>query len=385
MKKSDLDDEWRLQTALTVDFTIKIVDGILDVNNSQLLSIGSQGKHARRIVIVDRKVSSFYLNEITNYFDSHNVNYHLLFIDSIEQNKNMKMLLFLLENIERFGLTRKSEPIIAIGGGVLLDIVGLAANLYRRGVPYIKVPTTLLSLVDASVGVKTGINFEERRNRLGTYHPPAAVYCDSYFLKTLEPIETTSGLGEIFKMAIVKDIKLFNILKNDSKELLAKKFLNCRSSKEVIRRSIKGMKDELQDNLWEKNLERYVDFGHSFSPIPEIRSLSEDVETLTHGQAVALDVLFSCVISNIRGFLSKEDVFSIMLVAKDMGLPTTHEYFRDPNILQEALNDTIRHRNGSQNLPIPIEIGRSIFINNLTFDDIKNAVLRMKELNNEFA
>ena len=144
------------------------------------------------------------------------------------------------------------------------------------------------------------------------------------------------------------------------------------------------MKDELQENLWEKNLKRYVDFGHSFSPIPEMRSLSdENVKTLTHGQAVALDVIFSCVLSYVRGFFSRKEVLCVMLVAKNMGLPTDHKYFNDPNILLEALNDTIRHRNGAQNLPIPKTIGESFFINDLVFADIKFAVDKLIEFNNE--
>jgi len=376
--------EWRLRTELPVDFNIRYINGILDVSNRDLISMGSQGKGARRIIVVDQKVSNFYLSEIVKYFESHTVNYNLVTINATEVNKNIDTLLFILAEFEKFGLNRKSEPVIAIGGGVLLDIVGLAASLYRRGVPYIKVPTTLLGLVDASVGVKTAINFEDRRNRIGTYYPPIVAYLDTYFLKTLEAIEITSGLGEILKMAVVKDAKLFKILKEDGKELLNKKFIKCLSSQEVIYRSITGMKDELQENLWEKNLKRYVDFGHSFSPIPEMRSLSdENVKTLTHGQAVALDVIFSCVLSYVRGFFSRKEVLCVMLVAKNMGLPTDHKYFNDPNILLEALNDTIRHRNGAQNLPIPKTIGESFFINDLVFADIKFAVDKLIEFNNE--
>lgn len=157
-----------------------------------------------------------YISKIKHYFDHHKINYHLVIIDATEDNKNIENLLFILRESEKFGLTRKSEPIIAIGGGVLLDI---AASLYRRGVPYIKVPTTLLSLVDTSVGAKTAINFEDRRNRLGTYYPPVAAYLDKSFMKTLDVIEISSGLGEILKMAVVKDARLFEILKKYGKEL----------------------------------------------------------------------------------------------------------------------------------------------------------------------
>lgn len=375
----DKDGEWYLETSLPISFLIKNSSNIFDVTNKDILAHGTQGEGSRRLVVIDLKVSKLYISKIKHYFDYHRINYHLVIIDATEDNKNIENLLFILRESEKFGLTRKSEPIIAIGGGVLLDIVGLAASLYRRGVPYIKVPTTLLSLVDTSVGAKTAINFEDRRNRLGTYYPPVAAYLDKSFMKTLDMIEISSGLGEILKMAIVKDARLFEILKKYGKELYKTKFLDCEYADEVINRTVRGMKDELQENLWEKNLERYVDFGHSFSPIPEMRSLVDDnVNTLAHGQAVTLDVIFSCVISYNRGMLSKEDISDIIKTTKSLGLPITHPYFEDANILIEALNDTIKHRNGDQNLPIPRTIGNSFFINNLTFSEIKEASRQMK-------
>ena len=386
MKDIKKNSEWLLKTSLPVSFEIKYVDGVLNHHNKELLGMGSQGNGARRIVVVDKKVSGIYLKDIIKYFKKNNIKIFLIVVDATEKNKHIKTLLFILEEIEKFGLSRKSEPIIAIGGGVLLDIVGFAANLYRRGVPYIKIPTTLLALVDASVGVKTGVNFKGRRNRLGTYYPPIAVYLDTHFLKTLEPLEISSGLGEILKMAVVKDKELFTLLQKNGKTLLKNKNLNCKHSKEVINRSVDGMKCELQENLWEKNLERYVDFGHSFSPIPEIRSLTDDnVASLTHGQAVTLDVIFSSIISYLRGMLSKKNVLSIMETARNLNLPTTHPYFMNSDILMEALSDTVKHRNGSQNLPIPKDIGNSIFINDLTYENIRETVQMMKSLNNEIS
>jgi 3-dehydroquinate synthase len=205
--------------------------------------------------------------------------------------------------MEQFGLVRRDEPVIAVGGGVLLDIAGLAANLYRRGVPYIRVPTTLVGLVDASVGAKTGINFEDRRNRLGTYYPPVAAYLDKSFLATLDTIEISSGLGEILKLAVIKDCRLFELLEQFGAELVDTKFAGVACADEVINRATTGMMDELQPNLWEKNLERVVDFGHSFSPNIEMRSLRDNGRSRSPRQAVTLDVLLSCV-SHQRNLMS---------------------------------------------------------------------------------
>ena len=374
----DKDGLWILETELPVTFDIKVSPKIFSFENKDVLSYGSQGSGSRRLLFIDLKVSEIYLKEIVAYFKHHEIDYHVVIIDSIETNKSLETLIKMLKEMEVFGLTRKSEPIICIGGGVLLDIAGFAASIYRRGVPYIKVPTTLIGIVDAAVGVKTAINFETRRNRLGTYYPPISAYLDKAFLKTLDPVEISSGFGEIIKMAIVKDLKLFKLLQEYGKEIFDTKFNGTNSSvaDEVISLSIKGMKDELQENLWEKNLERYVDFGHSFCPIPEMRSLEDDdVESLTHGQAVTLDVIFSSILSYKRGYLLENDIEDIFKVVGSFNLATFHPYFGRPALLLEALNDTVKHRNGDQNLPIPISIGKSIFINDCTFDEIKSVCL----------
>lgn len=380
----DTNGNWYLETELPVNFVIKNSQNVFDYNNVDILSHGTKGPGSRRLIVIDLKVSNLYLNNLNDFLKKYEIDNHIVIIDGTENNKNIETLLYLLKEIESFGLTRKSEPIIAIGGGVILDLVGLAASLYRRGIPYIKVPTTLLGIVDASIGVKTAINFEGRRNRLGTYHPPVAAYLDTNFLKTLEPIEISSGLGEILKMAVVKDAKLFEVLKLYGQKLYESKFLNCDHSDFVINSAVAGMKNELQENLWEKNLKRYVDFGHSFSPIPEMRSfVDHDVDTLTHGQAVTLDVIFSSIISYNRGTLSKKEVIDVFETAKKMGLPTYHPYFTNSNIMMEALNDTVKHRNGDQNLPIPQSIGKSVFINDVTYDEIKEVSNLFLDFNKE--
>jgi 3-dehydroquinate synthase len=375
---------WTVETQLPVSFKIKNSPGLLSKNNPDLLEHGNKGSNSRRMVVIDQNLCHLYLDDITDYFNAHGVEIHVVAIQSDEEDKNLDTLMVVLREMERFGLLRRSEPVIAIGGGVLLDIVGMAAGLYRRGIPYIRVPTTLVGLVDASVGAKTGINFQTRRNRLGSYFPPLASYLDKAFLKTLAPIEISSGLGEILKMAVIKDRALFELLELNGANLVASKFQNCEYADEVINSAVQGMKEELENNLWEINLERTVDFGHSFSPVIEMRSIEENSHTpLAHGQAVTIDVIFSSVISYQRGLLHESELLRIARTAKNMGLPTGHELFHDPLMILEALTDTMKHRNGAQNLPMPKSIGASIFVNDLSFEEIKMGALGLIKLNEQ--
>ena len=377
-------DSWVIESQLPIRFKIKNSPNLFNAKNTDLLEFGGTDANSRRLIVIDQNICQHYLKKVKEYFEANKIEIHVVAIEATEAYKNLDSLLLILNEMERFGLLRRSEPLIAIGGGVLLDLAGMAAGMYRRGVPYIRVPTTLVGIIDASVGAKTGINYENRRNRLGSYYPPLAAYLDKTFLKTLAPIEISSGLGEILKMAVIKDSKLFNLLEIHGKILADSKFSGSDVADDVINLAVQGMKEELEGNLWETDLKRKVDFGHSFSPIIEMRSIDENhYHPLTHGQAVTLDVIFSSIISNQRNLLSTQDLHRIALTAKSMGLPVDHELFHEPLVILEAITDTVKHRNGSQNLPIPNLIGSSVFINDLTFDEIKRGVAGLKVLNEQ--
>ncbi len=360
---------WNITTELGVNFFVKISKNVFNHNNRDLLELGEGN---RRLVAIDSEVFFHRSEEIKSYFDHHGIIPKLVCVEISEEKKNLDNLLFILETIEDFAILRRNEPIIAIGGGVLLDMVGMAASLYRRGVPYIKVPTTLLSLVDASVGAKTSINHFGRRNRLGTYYPPLASYLDKTMFSTLPKDEFVSGMGEILKMAVIKNSDLFEILESSSEQVMSERFLVDGKADSIISMSIDGMVSELETNLWERDLKRVVDFGHSFSPLLEMQSLDDSsVRKLSHGEAVALDVIFSSCLSCCRGMLDLKSLKRIVDVSRAMKLPVYHEYFTDYLLLWESLLDTIKHRNGNQYLPVPVSIGTSTFLNDVTLEDVK--------------
>lgn len=370
--------KWTAETEPPVSFFVQISENLLAPGNHDLLEIGRQGKNARRLVVVDKTVCDLYGEKIENYFKTSGIMYKIFPVESNEEKKDLETLLLILGAMEEFKLERSGEPVIAIGGGVLLDVVGVAATLYRRGVPYIRVPTTLLALVDASVGVKTGINHFGRRNRLGSYYGPVGAYLDRSFLKTLPRKELSNGCGEILKMAVVKDERLFELLEKHGARMIDEQFQGGQEPTETIERSIQGMIEELAPNLWEKDMKRLVNFGHSFSALIEMQALPE----LSHGEAVALDALFSCILSANRGFMKLEDVERVAKTMRLLELPTFHPLFADISVIEEALADTVRHRDGAQELPIPLFIGRAVFFNDFTAIELAAASDIMK---NKFA
>ncbi|GGV40425.1 3-dehydroquinate synthase [Kitasatospora herbaricolor] len=375
---------WTITTQLPVAYEIVETPGLLDPANPELLSLpgGATGTETR-LVVLDHSVSDLYGERIRAYFDANDVPVTYLSMPGDEESKSIGNVLDVVAKLNEVGTNRLSNPPIVIGGGVLADVVGLAASLYRRGIPYIRVPTTLLGQVDVSVAAKTGINFGGYRNRLGSYSPPPRTLIDREFLATVPRRQIRNGMGEIFKMALIKDLRLFELLEEHGADLIEARFqasdggpLPAGVPDEVIGRAIAGMAEELQPNLWEKDLRRSVDYGHSFSPLVEMRALPE----LLHGEAVAMDCVFSAVLAAQRGLIDEAVLERIIAAAVRLGLSPSHPLFCDVDLLTEALADTVRHRDGKQHLPVLTRIGEVCFLDDLSVPEIASAADRMGRL-----
>ena len=372
---------WTVKTELPVEFKLTYSADIFNPLNHDLVSYKTND---RVMIVIDTNVHKFYAAQLMEYFNSHNVKYSMLVINTNEESKTWKDADYILQFFEDEGVLRR-EPIIAIGGGVLLDIVGFACSIYRRGIPYIKVPTTLLAIVDASVGSKVAINHFERRNRLGAYYPPIATLIDKKFIKTQSEREIVNGIAEIFKLAIIKSPELFALLEENAELLIEEKFQHGAVPVRVINLAITDMIAELGPNLWERKLDRCVDFGHTFSPVIEMKNLTQEFDPdnppyftkdtmLLHGEAVALDCLYSSCIACLRGYIGQSVLNRIFNLAKRLKLKTYHEDFTKIELLQQSLADATKHRNGNQFAPLPIYVGNYTIVNDITKSEMEYAI-----------
>ena len=357
---------WSVKTELPVEFKLTYSADIFNPENKDIANLSD---NKRRIVVIDEEVYILYKDKISGYFTENKLDVHLIYVNCKEENKTWETLNHILNEFEKIGVLRREE-IIAIGGGVLLDIVGFACSIYRRGIPYIKIPTTLLAIVDASVGSKVAVNHFGRRNRIGAYYPPTATYIDKKFIKTQSEREIVNGIAEIFKLAVIKSRELFELLEENAEILIEEKFQYGAVPVRVINLAITEMIAELGPNLWEKRLDRCVDFGHTFSPVIEMNHMDE----LLHGEAVALDCLYSTCIAYNREYVSEETMQRIFNLAKRLKLKTFHPGFTDMRLLTESLYDATKHRNGNQYAPLPIGIGNYKIVNDITESEMTKAI-----------
>merc|ERR1712072_1219449 len=332
----------------------------------------AMAKAQRRLVVIDETVHDLYCDQVRAYFEARGVEHEILVLPMVEENKDMDMVLKVAKKMKEFNIDRRTEPVLAIGGGVCLDVVGLAGALFRRRTPYIRVPTTALSYVDASVGAKNGVNFAGSKNRLGTYVPPCAALLDACFFETQERREVANGIAEMAKMAIMKSEELFCLLEQHAPRLVKDKFSPNGNGdgvpSRVLQLSIETMLEELAPNLWEHSLERLVDFGHCLGQDLEMAALGTEHE-LMHGESVAVDMALMTVLSAQLGLMSVEQRDRTLKMLRRCQVPVWSPVFTY-ELFAEAVGNRKKNSMGL-NLPLAIGIGKAKIIDDVSDQDLK--------------
>jgi 3-dehydroquinate synthetase len=259
---------------------------------------------------------------------------------------------------------------IAVGGGTILDAVGFAASIYRRGVAYIRVPTTLIGMIDVGVGIKQAVNFHNKKNALGSFYAPRCTINDPRFLWKLPRRELACGLAEALKMGLICDAALFELLENHGGALIDSGFRFPEpAATDVLMRAEVAMMAQLESNLYELELRRLVDFGHTFSPVIETASNY----AVAHGEAVALDMLLSTAIAVGRRICNPELIVRLKRLYARTGLPVKHALM-SPLLMERALVDARAHRGGALNLVVPTTVGSAEFLQDVSYDEMDAAV-----------
>ena len=361
---------WHVKVDQVGSFDIVESDPLFSDGASKLVRYGRVP--GRRLVFMDEAVYNVWAEVFKKNLADHQVDATIVKVPGGEAAKSMDVALKLVREMRVFGLDRRHDPLIVVGGGAVLDVSGFSASMYRRGVPYIRVPTTLLAYVDASVGIKTGVNYGIEKNLLGSFYPPTSVVLSRAFFDTLPTREFSSGQGEILKLAVGCDGELFDMLIDYSARTFQNFALEDKLGGRILNRAVTTMVEELQPNLFEQNLYRSVDMGHTFSQPLEMTA------GLRHGEAVSMDVQLSAVISAERGLLKHRDLNQIITTAAGLGLPTRLPEI-EPELLWRSQLERVEHRGGAQHTPLPTGIGRCTFVDDLCQEELYDAINYLRQ------
>ena len=350
----------------------------INIDFQDIFSFLKESKEVKKIVFIDPVVLS--THDLFLNIERLDPKLMLVPTNLHEANKDLDSLKSVLDVLETHGVGRRGDIVCAVGGGALLDTVAFAASIYRRGISVVKVPTTLLGVVDASIGIKTGINYLGQRNRLGTYHFDYKVIIDPKLMKGIRRGLVRQGLGEIFKICVIKSKELFDYVNLYKDQLEDIEFYAKNEGKHILVSSIKLMLEELHDNPREDNLMRCVDYGHSFSPLVEMESLKRTgYRSLPHGYAVAYDCILTATIAMKRGILAYAEYLKILTLFMSFDFDFKNDIYLDHNLLWASFLEMTKHRGGSQNLPVPVSLGSYLFIQDLTFEEMKSCSIFLQE------
>ena len=279
----------------------------------------------------------------------------IMVIPGGEQSKNTETHFYrIVQAVDAHGIDRHSY-VVAIGGGAVLDLVGYAAAVSHRGIRHIRIPTTVLSQNDSGVGVKNGINYLGKKNFLGTFVPPVAVFNDHFFLTTLSTEEWRSGMSEAVKVALIKDGAFFEWLKANAASLAHR---NMEAMQYLIKRCAElHLQHIAGGDPFEMGSSRPLDFGHwSAHKVEQLSGFA-----IRHGEAVAMGIALDSAYSFLSGKLEEADAKTIVEVLKSLGFSITHPLMdiqNEKSPVLQGLNEFREHLGGQLTIMLLQSIGK---------------------------
>jgi 3-dehydroquinate synthase len=277
----------------------------------------------------------------------------------------------IVEAVNQYGIDRHSF-IIAVGGGAVLDLAGYAAAITHRGIRHIRIPTTVLSQNDSGVGVKNGINHLGKKNFLGTFSPPYAVFNDTHFLSTLDDRNWRSGISEAVKVALIRDAEFFEWLETNADKLVhrdkgAMEYLVYQCASLHLQHIASG-------DPFESGSSRPLDFGHwSAHKLEQLTGFS-----LLHGEAVAIGIALDVLYSQQIGWLKQEETQRILSLLEKLQFELYHPLLEDAS-LTEGLKEFREHLGGELTIMLLRGIGHGENIHEMNTGIIRNCINDLKE------
>jgi len=326
--------------------------------------IAEKGLNTNLLFVIDKNVMKYHSDRIKSMMEKFQCKNNFFIMPSGEKNKSTEhyysILAFLAEN--NYG---RDSLIIAIGGGVTGDIAGFVASTYLRGIHLVHIPTTLLSAVDSSIGGKTGINFINRKNIIGTFYQPDFVLTDNLFLETLPENEVISGAGEIIKYAFLSDRDFYNYVVEFYDSIIS---LNNTTLNKIIPVCIKMKAEVVSEDVQESGLRKILNLGHTFAHAYE----SCFDFRIKHGNAVAAGIISSLFLSYKKGIINKTSLSYFLNLPLKVNYIHPN-YLNETEILHHMLSDK-KNRGGKAKFILIKDIGEILIEMEANRDEIIYAV-----------
>ncbi len=351
---------------------VKLKNNPYQVHINELKELKFSSKVA---ILSNAKVAGLHLKSLLERLNADEI--YIISIKDGEEYKNLASIEEILNQMFISKIDRKST-LLAFGGGVITDMGGFVASIYQRGIDFINVPTTLLAMVDAAVGGKTGVNSSFGKNLIGTFYQPKAVYCESAFLKTLSQRELAAGMAEFIKMAVVFDENILSFLESLDAEAFLKASLSDELYAKIIFESVCLKAHIVEKDEKENHLRMLLNYGHTFAHVIEKQT---NYKTYLHGEAVAIGMVMANVLALRLKMISKAEFERVLKVIKKFKLPIFYQ-IKDINAFYEAFFLDKKTQNKSLNFILPRNLGRAEIIKDIDKNTILESLKDFESLEN---
>ncbi len=301
------------------------------VGTGLLSELGDQLDGTHRVAILHQPVLAATAEAIRKYLSDKGIDAHRIEIPDAENGKELPVLGFIWEVLGRIGVGRK-DAVVSLGGGAATDVAGFAAATWLRGVSVVHIPTTLLGMVDAAVGGKTGINTDAGKNLVGAFHQPRAVLVDLATLQTLPRNELVAGMAEIVKAGFIADPVILDLIENDPEAALDPKGSVL---PELIRRAIAVKAEVVAADEKESALREILNYGHTLAHAIERRERYR----WRHGAAVSVGMVFAAELGRLAGRLDDATADRHRAILESLGLPVSYDADALPQLLEYMAGD----------------------------------------------
>lgn len=293
-----------------------------------------QIQNVRIMIVTDKNISRHYLEEVKEIAKSHGAFADSIILDPGEEHKNLETIERIYERLIEQHFDR-NDVLFALGGGVIGDMTGYAAATYLRGIRFIQLPTSLLSMVDSSIGGKTGVDFKAYKNMVGAFYQPQAVYINLSVLATLPDREYYSGFGEIIKHGFIKNVSYLTWLKEHSDQILSR---DKEQLEEMVYQSCLIKQAVVEKDPIEKGERALLNFGHTIG-----HSIEKFMDfSLLHGECVSLGIVAAAYISYLRDYISVYDFEEVTALLETYHLPVVLR-LDDQNLGRHEILSIIKH------------------------------------------
>ncbi len=327
--------------------------------------LGDLGLTSRVFLFVPKHLGNQLLTQIKPSLDAASIPHEMVPISDGDNNKNLAQVRDLIDRMAASRAGRDSA-IVSVGGGVAGDLAGFVAAIYMRGLPFVQVPTTLISQVDASIGGKVGVNHPRAKNLIGSIYQPVLVLNDPLMLDGLPPREVSNGMAEVVRTAIIGSPKLYDYLyasiERNSEQTLKDPVFIERCVLECAR--VKA--DVVERDPYERDLRRVLNLGHTLGHALES---ALDYEQLKHGEGVGIGIIAAIRVAVARGRASEEFLRKTIEILKWCGLPTIAPKV-DRHLLKRALKLDKKVKSGHLFFILPLDVGSIEIVGDVTEDEL---------------